>query len=205
MRTRLLATLTAAAALALTGCGAPATEPETSAPRPISQAPTTSNAPPTLTATEQLPSVDNTDIDPTDPDEVAYEFIRLSTTFLPGDVFDPQAASERGYPLATDRYREAQAPASNPDVARIHGWWNQGAPADDPVVVVESSVEFTDKPDPEDTGETTTTRHLQSTQTPITESGRHLPARVQNATLTLVKQDNDHWLVDVGDYHVVDN
>lgn len=200
MKRPMVILLTASTAAVLTACaGTP--EPEPSAPLPTPSATTTYQ--PRPTATEDLPSVDNTDVDMSDPSDVAYNFILLSTTFMPGDVFNPMAASERGYPLATDRYREEHKPVSNTEVVRIRAWYNQNTTDDDPVSIVESEVEHLNRPVPPTPEATKATRHLHSTQIPVTESGRRLPTRVQDATLHLIKNDEGHWLVDDATYTVM--
>lgn len=193
-----IAILLATSGAALLAACANEPVPEQLTPLPTPSATTTYQ--PRPTAMEDLPSVDNTDVDMSDPSDVAYNFILLSTTFMPGDVFNPTAASERGYPLATDRYREEHRPATNPEVARIRAWYNQRTTDDDPVSIVESTVEHLTRPVVPTPDATKATRHLRSTQTPVTQSGRTLPARVQDATLHLIKNDNGHWLVDDATY-----
>ena len=202
MSRKTLWSLTVATTLALAGCSADKPEEPTPQSTPASTTTTSTPAPVRYPDPASLPNVENTDINRTDPTNVAYNFVLLSTTFMPGDVFNPLAASERGYPLSTKRYRTEHAPASNTEVARIRGWWNQKASETDPVAVVDSDVTITVRPSPITPDATTATRHLRSTQTPVTESGRKLPMRGQNAVLTLVKQENGTWLVDAATYEV---
>lgn len=200
MKRPLAILLAAATATLLAAC---TSEPEPEQPPPLATPSATTTYQPRPTATEDLPSVDNTDVDMSDPSDVAYNFILLSTTFMPGDVFNPMAASERGYPLATDRYREEHTPATNTEVVRIRAWYNQRTTDDDPVSIVESTVEHLTRPVPPTPDATKATRHLRSTQTPVTESGRTLPPRGQDATLHLIKLDDGHWLVDDATYTVM--
>lgn len=201
MKRNVVILLATAGAALLTACASQPEPEQPAQPPPTTSATTTYQ--PRPTATEDLPSVDNTDVDMSDPSDVAYNFILLSTTFIPGDVFNPVAASERGYPLATDRYREEHQPASNTEVVRIRAWYNQRTTDDDPVSIVESTVEHLSRPVPPTPDATQATRHLRSTQTPVTQSGRTLPARVQDATLHLIKNDDGHWLVDDATYTVL--
>lgn len=188
---------------ALAGCSADEPADPASRPAPASTTTTSTTDPVRYTDPASLPNVENTDINHEDPTDVAYNFVLLSTTFMPSDVFNPLVASERGYPLATERYRTDHAPASNTEVARIRGWWNQKASETDPVAVVNSEVIITVRPSPVTSDAATATRHLRSIQTPVTESGRELPGRIQDSVLTLVKQEDGTWLVDAATYEVI--
>lgn len=196
----LAATICGCVALAACGGGqqpAPSgTNQSGAATHSASPAPTTVARP----AETDLPNVHNTKVDFSDPTDVAIKFLELSSTFSPGEIFDPVKASERGYPLATEHYRRTQAPASNTQTVRIRGWWNQDTSDNDPVVRVNSEVEFLTRPSPPTASATTAMRNLRVTQTPLTSSGRALPPRVQDAQLTLLKQSDGRWLVDQGIY-----
>lgn len=186
--------------LVLTGCSKE--EPEESTP-------TSASTPTTVTKAKKktedlpdvdpndLPTVDNTRIDRTDPDDVAKKFILLSTTFAPGREVDERKEVERGYPLTTSHYRENHKPLEpNPAIVRTRSWYNQETSYENPVRVVVSQVGWADRPVPVKDNDKRAIRSVHSVQTPITESGRKLSGRTRDWEVTVVKQDNNTWLVD---------
>lgn len=197
-----IAVCVVASSVVLVGCSSDGEEVQETPVETVVPSTTTERPQDKYTDVESLPNVENTSVNRADPTDVAYNFVLLSTTFIPGDVFNPQAASERGFPLATQRYQQDHAPVGNEGVARIRGWWNQKTSDDDPVLVVDSFVEVMVKPTPVGPEETSVVRHIRSTQTPVTASGRKLPARVQDAELVVVKVE-DGWLVDEATYTAV--
>lgn len=186
--------------LVLTGCSKE--EPEESAPTSMSTPTTVTKA---KKKTEDLPdvdpndlpTVDNTRIDRTDPDDVAKKFILLSTTFAPGREVDERKEVERGYPLTTSHYRDNHKPLEpNPAIVRTRSWYNQKTSYENPVRVVVSQVGWADRPVPVKDDDKRAIRSVHSVQTPITESGRKLSGRTRDWEVTVVKQDNNTWLVD---------
>lgn len=200
-RKTVLALILAASMATATACGrGDSPDTPTATTTAPSQSPTRSASPtsekPTVTP-EELPTVDNTRVDRTDPSDVADKFAVFSTTFAPGDVVDEKNQVERGYPLTTDKYRREHKPLEpNGAIVRIRSWYNQSTSDNDPVAVVESTSEWVQRPSPVGENADRARRVLRTVQTPITESGRKLHSRTLEWTIQLQKQKDGTWLVD---------
>lgn len=186
--------------LVLTGCGEAQQEESTptsvSAPATVTKAKQKNDDLPTVDPND-LPTVDNVRLDRTDPDDVAKKFVLLSTTFAPGREVDERNEVERGYPLTTKHYRDNHKPLEpNPAIVRTRSWYNQKTSYDNPVRVVVSQVGWADRPVPVKDDAKQAIRSVHSVQTPITESGRKLSGRTRDWQVTVVKQDDNTWLVD---------
>lgn len=192
--------LTAAAlglSVMLASCGA---EPADNAKSPRDELPeqiirtTTENAAPE-TDRESLPQESNTEINWQDPTDVAKKWLEFRTTFLAGDISNPDVLVERSNVATTDEYKERSAPMTNPDIVRTRSWFNVGEDPDDPIVRVTSLVELAERANPVFPEDVATQRVLRTDETPVAASGKTSKPRKRRVEVFLKKVE-DRWLVD---------
>lgn len=192
--------------LVVASCGAESAEqsnnPESELPEQIIQT-TPQNAVPT-TDRQALPQEANTEINWADPTDVARKWLEFRTTFLAGDISNPDVLLERSAVATTDEYKQRNAPVTNPDIVRSGSWFNAGEDPNDPIVIVTSQVELAERANPVFPDDVVTQRVLQTEETPVAASGDTGDQRRQRVEITLKKVD-DRWLVDDARFSTLDD
>lgn len=193
----LLVAVTASIGLVLASCGS---DPSDRAKNPQDDLPeqtirtTTENAAPQMDR-DSLPQESNTEINWSDPTDVAKKWLEFRTTFLASDISNPNVLIERSNVATTDEYRERSAPVANPDIVRTGSWFNAGEDPDDPIVLVTSLVELAERANPVFADDVVTQRVLRTEETPVAASGKKSKPRKQRVEVSLKKVE-DRWLVD---------
>jgi hypothetical protein len=185
------AAIVTATALTLTGCLGHGVR---DAPR--NQAPaTTADAPPEeqpILDAADLPTVDDANLDRTDPSSVSYHWLTIARTIKP-DLDSKGESYQRVRSLSTPEFQKAN------EETHLHGftspWYLQGENPSDPVASVNAEVTAMSAPDEFHEFGDQRTREWTVLQKAVTRSGQVLNKQTGRVLVTMVP-DGDNWLVD---------
>lgn len=180
-----------AAALTLSACFGHGVKDAPDDPAPQTQSQDTNREMPILRA-EDLPTVEDANLDRTNPSSVSYHWLRIARTILP-DLDLEGEAYQRVKSLSTPEFQKANE--SYEPQQFVTPWYQQGESLSDPVLSVNARVTSMGKVDEFHEFGGRVTREWTVVQTAVTKSGEVLATKSSRVILTLVA-DGDNWLVD---------